>query len=135
MLGKFQQSHLRLEIPATKEAIANSLLVPANLSQWLWFFGFPPGLPEKFQPGFTFTSRLGPLAVHYCVEVAAEDCLRLELSGAIDGHHEWYWGNGWVQSRLEGISLLPLNLGQTASLLSLREFLHRQSLPESRALT
>ncbi|MEG5215625.1 hypothetical protein QUB48_07680 [Microcoleus sp. ARI1-A5] len=37
--------------------------------------------------------------------------------------HQWYWGDGWVQSRLEGVSLLPLNLGQTASLLRLREFL------------
>jgi hypothetical protein len=45
------------------------------------------------------------------------------LSQSIDGYHEWYWGDGWVQSRLEGISLLPLNLGQTLSLLRLREFL------------
>jgi hypothetical protein len=48
------------------------------------------------------------------------------LSQGIDGYHEWYWGDGWLQSRLEGISLLPLNLGQTLSLLKLRLFLSNQ---------
>ncbi|MEG4582310.1 hypothetical protein QUA71_22230 [Microcoleus sp. MON1_C5] len=37
--------------------------------------------------------------------------------------HEWYWGDGWVQSRLDGVWLLALNFEQTASLLRLREFL------------
>jgi len=50
----------------------------------------------------------------------------LALSQGIDGYHEWYWGDGWLQSRLEGISLLPLNLGQTLSLLKLRLFLSNQ---------
>lgn len=57
------------------------------------------------------------------MEVASDNCLRLLLSEGIDGYHEWYWGDGWVQSRLEGISLLPLSLGQTFSLLRLRQFL------------
>jgi len=43
------------------------------------------------------------------------------LSQGIDGFHEWYWGEGWVQSRLEGVSM-PLNLGQTLNLLRLRQF-------------
>jgi len=43
------------------------------------------------------------------------------LSQGIDGFHEWYWGEGWVQSRLEGVSILP-NLGQTLNLLRLRQF-------------
>ena len=51
---------------------------------------------------------------------------RLLLSQGIDGYHEWYWGEGWVQSRLEGVSLLPLNLGQTLNLLRLRTFLREQ---------
>ncbi|MGB5971491.1 MAG: hypothetical protein WBG70_24515, partial [Spirulinaceae cyanobacterium] len=57
------------------------------------------------------------------VEIASPNCLRLLLSKGIDGYHEWYWGEGWVQSRLEGISYLPLNLGQTLSLVKLRQFL------------
>ena len=56
-------------------------------------------------------------------DMAEQNCLRLLLSLGIDGFHEWYWGDGWVQSRLEGVSLLALNLEQTASLLRLREFL------------
>ena len=53
--------------------------------------------------------------------------LRMILKQGIDGYHEWLWGDGWVQSRLEGISLLPLNLGQTFSLLKLRLFLISQT--------
>jgi hypothetical protein len=56
-------------------------------------------------------------------DIAEHNCLRLLLSLGIDGFHDWYWGDGWVQSRLEGVSLLALNLEQTASLLRLREFL------------
>ncbi|MEG4629803.1 hypothetical protein QUB56_09295 [Microcoleus sp. AR_TQ3_B6] len=55
--------------------------------------------------------------------IAEHNCLRLLLSQGIDGFHEWYGGDGWLQSRLEGVSLLALSLGQTASLLRLREFL------------
>jgi hypothetical protein len=55
--------------------------------------------------------------------MAEQNCLRLLLSLGIDGFHEWYWGDGWVQSLLEGVSLLALNLEQTASLLRLRGFL------------
>ncbi len=64
----------------------------------------------------------GPGAVGHHADIADPNCLLLLLSQGIDGFHEWYWGDGWVQSRLEGVSL-PLNLGQTASLLRLREFL------------
>lgn len=40
----------------------------------------------------------------------------------------WQFRNFWVrgnakQSRLEGVSLLPLNLGQTLSLLRLKQYL------------
>jgi hypothetical protein len=60
--------------------------------------------------------------VQHQVAIANDNCLRLLLSQGIDGYHEWSWGEGWVQSRLEGISLLPLNLGQTLNLLNLRQF-------------
>jgi hypothetical protein len=127
MLGNFQQSQLRIEIAASANAIHDSLLRPAQLEQWLIGQRFTPGTPDELHTGLQFTTWTGPLAVHHRVDVAKSNCVRLLLSGGIDGFHEWYWGDGWVQSRLEGISLLPLNLGQTLSLLSLRQFLTTQA--------
>ncbi|MBD2446732.1 hypothetical protein H6G76_06035 [Nostoc sp. FACHB-152] len=123
MFGNYQQSQLRIEIEASASAIADSLLRPAQLEKWLLGQRFAPGMPEEIYPGFQFTSWTGPISIHHQVDVAKTNCLRLVLSGGIDGFHEWYWGEGWVQSRLEGISMFPLNLGQTLSLLSLRQFL------------
>jgi hypothetical protein len=123
MLGNFQQSQLRIEIEASADAIHDSLLVSAQLQKWLPGQSFSLGMPEKLTSGLDFTTATGPVQIHHHVDVAKHNCLRLLLSGGIDGFHEWYWGEGWVQSRLEGISILPLNLGQTVSLLSLREFL------------
>ncbi|MGK7872240.1 MAG: hypothetical protein AB4426_02640 [Xenococcaceae cyanobacterium] len=127
MLGTFQQSHLRIEVEARESVIRESLLHTSKLSQWLWPQRFSPGLPEQLDAGFTFTSWVGFLAIEHHVEVANDNCLRLLLSQGIDGYHEWYWGEGWVQSRIEGISLLPLNLGQTLSLLRLRQFVSAQA--------
>jgi hypothetical protein len=123
MLGTFQKSQIRIEIAASADAIHNSLLRPEKLEKWLLGQRFSPGMPEKLEPGFNFTTWTGPIAIHHQVDVAKNNCIRLLLSGGIDGFHEWYWGEGWVQSRLEGVSILPLNLGQTLSLLSLRQFL------------
>lgn len=123
MLGTFQQSHLRIEVAAPHTAIRDSLLHSQNLRRWLWPQRFSLGLPEQLHQGLTFTTWTGPVAIQHKVEVAQSNCLRLLLSQGIDGYHEWYWGEGWVQSRLEGVSLLPLNLGQTLSLLQLRQFL------------
>jgi hypothetical protein len=122
MLGIFQQSKLRIEVEAAEAAIADSLSHPAQLQQWL-LGRFDTELPQQIYPGLIFTSWVGPVAIQHQVEVAQPNCLRLLLSGGIDGFHEWYWGEGWVQSRLEGVSLLPLSLGQTLSLLRLKEFL------------
>lgn len=126
MLGNFQQSQLRIEIEASTDAIRDSLLHPVQLKKWLLGQRFAPGMPEELLPGFQFTTWTGPIAIHHQVKVVKSNCLRLLLSGGIDGFHEWYWGEGWVQSRLEGVSILPLNLGQTLSLLSLRQFLATQ---------
>lgn len=123
MLGIFQQSKLRIEVEAGEAAIRDSLIRPDQLQQWLLFERFDTALPQALHPRLTFTSWLGPVAIQHQVDVAQSNCLRLLLSGGIDGFHEWYWGEGWVQSRLEGVSLLPLSLGQTLSLLRLREFL------------
>lgn len=127
MLGNFQQSHLRIEVNSPAAAIGDSLLRPSQLSQWLWPLRLSAGLPEQLSEGLIYTSWVGPVAIQHQVEVAQPNCLRLLLSQGIDGYHEWYWGERWVQSRLEGVSLLSLSLGQTLSLLRLREFLASRS--------
>ena len=126
MLGSFQKSHLRIEVEASEKILLESLLNTKKLSQWFWISRLEPGLPEKLSAGLTFSSWIGLVEIGNQVEVANDNCLRLLLSKGIDGYHEWYWGEGWVQSRLEGISLLPLNLGQTISLLSLQQFISKQ---------
>ena len=126
MLGSFQKSHLRIEVEASKKILLESLLNTKKLSQWFWISRLEPGIPEKLSAGLTFNSWIGFVEVGNYVDIANDNCLRLLLSKGIDGYHEWYWGEGWIQSRLEGISLLPLNLGQTLSLLSLRQFLSQQ---------
>jgi hypothetical protein len=128
MLGTFQQSQLRIEIAASAQAIHDSLLHPAQVEKWLLGQRFASGMPEELPPGYQFTTWTGPVQIQHQVDVAKPNCLRLLLSGGIDGFHEWYWGDGWVQSRLEGVSILPLKLGQTLSLLSLRQFLATQKL-------
>lgn len=125
MLGNFQSSNLRIEIEASQTAIRDSLIRPDRLRQWLWFGQFSSGLPGVLESGVKFTSWVGPVAIAHEVELANSHCLRFLLSQGIDGFHEWRWGEGWVQSCLEGITLLPLNLGQTVSLLQLRQFLTR----------
>ncbi|SKB16012.1 conserved hypothetical protein [Planktothrix sp. PCC 11201] len=131
MLGTFQQSSIRIEVNAKEADIRDSLLRPIQLQKWLWPQQFNPGIPEQLQSGLTFTSSLGPVKIQHYVDVSQPNCLRLLLSQGIDGFHEWYWGEGWVQSRLEGISILPLNLGQTISLIQLREFLVKKNIPQT----
>ncbi|MEO1592493.1 MAG: hypothetical protein AAFU71_14565 [Cyanobacteria bacterium J06632_22] len=127
MFGTFQQSQLRIEVDASAIAICEALTHPDKLQQWLW----PQQLTGDFQQtlvgGETFTSQLGPLQlINHKVDLLTPTSVRFLLSGSIDGHHEWCWGDGWVQSRLEGVSLLPLNLAQTAGLLRLRLFLTQE---------
>ncbi|KGF73464.1 hypothetical protein DO97_18240 [Neosynechococcus sphagnicola sy1] len=123
MFGNFQRSYLRIEVQASQQHLRDCLLCPTQFQQWLWPQHFSPGLPEQLSLGVSFKSWLGPITIHHTVDWVESNSLRLLLSQGIDGFHEWYWGDGWVQSHLEGISLLPLNLGQTASLLRLRQFL------------
>ncbi|MBF2034709.1 MAG: hypothetical protein IGR92_04330 [Leptolyngbyaceae cyanobacterium T60_A2020_046] len=126
MFGTFQQTTLRVEIEASAAEIRNSLLQPRQFRRWLWPQQFSPGLPDVLQPGLTFKGYLGPIEIQHQVTDTPPQRLCLLLSGGIDGFHEWYWGEGWVQSRLEGVSLLPLNLAQTVSLLRLQRFLKAQ---------
>ena len=128
MWGSFQQSNLRIEVNASEQAIKDSLLDSDRLKQWMWPQTFS-SLSGKLHSGDTFTSSLGLVEIEHEVEILDGNSLRLLLSKGIDGFHEWHWGDGWLQSRLEGISLLPLNFGQTLSLLRLRQYLnsHNQS--------
>jgi len=123
MLGNFQRSELRIEVPATPITIRNRLLSPLALKKWLFPQQMSFSSQDLLTVGTKFETSFGSLVVGSQVERADSQCLRLLLSQAVDGYHEWYWGEGWVQSRLEGISLLPLNLYQTATLLRLQQSL------------
>ncbi|MEM9542608.1 MAG: hypothetical protein AAGA60_24335 [Cyanobacteria bacterium P01_E01_bin.42] len=126
MFGNFQKSCLRIELEASAKAIGESVLRPENFRQWLFPQQFEEDLPEALISGTTFTAKTGPIAIEHRVDVVTEECVRLLLSQGIDGYHEWYWGDGWVQSKLEGISLLPLSLGNTFALLQLRNFVENK---------
>lgn len=123
MLGNFQQSNLRIEVSASKQVIQDSLLESDRLKQWMWPQNFT-SLSGKLNLGDTFISSLGLVEIAHQVEALDDNSLRLLLSNGIDGFHEWHWGDGWLQSRLEGISLLPLNFGQTLSLFRLKQYLN-----------
>lgn len=122
MLGNFQQSNLRIEVSTSKQVIQDSLLESDRLKQWMWPQNFT-SLSGKLNLGDTFISSLGLVKVEHQVDALDDNSLRLLLSNGIDGFHEWHWGDGWLQSRLEGISLLPLNFGQTLSLFRLKQYL------------
>lgn len=122
MIGNFQQSHLRIEIEAPAEAIRDSLLEGERLKKWMWPQRFA-SLPQRLKAGESFSSFIGFIEIEHRVDLVEDNCLRLLLSKGIDGYHEWYWGEGWIQSQLEGITVLPLNLGQSFSLLRLRQYL------------
>lgn len=126
MLGTFQQSCLRIEVPASATDLYDTLTRSTRFQHWQLSQRFSAGLPDRLQPGNQFSAWVGPVEIQHRVDRVDDHSLRLLLSGGIDGFHEWYWGDGWVQSRLEGISLLPLNLGQTFSLLRLKQFLQQQ---------
>lgn len=123
MFGIYQQSCLRIELSASVQQVRDSLLSPEQFQDWLFPQQFLPPLPDRLEPELTFTSYLGPVAIDHQVTIVEDDRLQLLLSRGVDGFHEWTWGEGWVQARLEGISVLPLNLGQTYSLMRLRQHL------------
>ena len=135
MFGTYQSSRIRIEIQASAAQIAASLTEPEQLRKWLWpqqielsrtakGWSKDSASLSRLSVGQEFSSALGLLKVNHQVEMLAPNGIRFVLSGGVDGFHEWQWGNGWVQSRLEGISLVPLNLGQTLSLVRLRSHLN-----------
>ncbi len=130
MLGTFQQSQIRIEVNASAKSIGESLLYPEKLRQWMFPQQLSSGLPNQLEQGLTFVSHTGLVSIKHEIETLRDSYLRLILSEGIDGYHEWCWDEGWVQSRLEGISLLPLNLAQTAALFRLRQFLELSAQAE-----
>ncbi|MEM6500956.1 MAG: hypothetical protein AAF685_03845 [Cyanobacteria bacterium P01_C01_bin.89] len=120
MLGTFQQSQLRVEVDASAKVIADLLLLPENWGTWLLPRQLYNSLPETLTPGVIYTLGQGAIAVNHEVQSVSDHSLRLILSGGVDGYHEWKWGEGWVQARLEGVSILPLKLSQTLTLGRLR---------------
>jgi hypothetical protein len=123
MFGTFQQSQLRIELSATAPQLTQALTDTIHLRRWLLPQIIVGELPRELSPGLMFTSWTGFLPVEHRVEALDANSLRLLLSRSIDGIHEWQWGEGWVQSCLEGVSLLPLQAGNTASLLRLKTYL------------
>ena len=121
MFGQFQQSNIRLEVKASGQTIRDGLTQPEQLKKWLWMQRWEK-LPAKLEVGTEFTTYLGLVPVTHRVDALNEQGVRFLLSQGIDGFHAWSWADGWLQSHLEGVSLLPLNLGQTVGLLSLRHF-------------
>ena len=120
MLGNFQHSHLRIEVAAAGQTIRQQLLTPARLRQWLFPVQFSFKSEDLLRSGTVFSSTMGLVTVEHRVDWVSDQGIRLILNTGVDGHQEWCWGDGWVQSRLEGISLLPLNLIQTTNLFRLR---------------
>ena len=123
MFGTYQHSQLRLEVEASATQLAAALTQTEPLRQWLWPQRLSQGLPQQLAAGLTFTSWTGPIKIQHQVDQVVPRGVRLILSHGIDGFQEWSWDDGWVQSRLEGITLLPLKLGHTATLLRLQAFL------------
>jgi hypothetical protein len=123
MLGNFQRSELRIEVPAISSTIRDRLLSPSAMTKWLFPQQMKFASQDLLTVGTKFETSFGPVVVKVQVDRLNSQGLRLLLSQGVDGYHEWYWGEGWVQSRLEGVSLVPLNLYQTATLLRLRQSL------------
>ena len=123
MFGNFQRSELRIEVAAAGSMIRDRLLSPPALSKWLLPQQMSFASQDLLAVDTKFKTSFGPVAVNCQVDRVGAQSLRLLLSQGVDGYHEWYWGEGWVQSRLEGISLLPLNLYQTATLFRLQQSL------------
>ena len=124
MLGNFQQSQLRIELEASQNIIRDSILDTDQLRQWNRPQLLSADLPEKLSAGLVFTSKLGFIEIEYFVKLVDDNSVQFILSKGIDGYHEWCWSDGWIQSRLEGISFLPLDLGQTYSLMRLRQHIN-----------
>ncbi len=127
MFGNFQQSHLRIELSATAQEIGRQLGFADGLRRLLAPSQVSLTGQEQLRSGDRFTATFGWVTVEQQLTVVGDRGLRLLLHGGIDGYQEWSWGDGWVQSRTEGISVLPLTALQTLQLIQLQQVLrHRK---------
>jgi hypothetical protein len=127
MFGNFQQSHLRIELSATAQEIGRQLGFADGLRRLLAPSKVSLTGQEQLRSGDRFTATFGWVQVEQQLAVVSDRGLRLLLHGGIDGYQEWSWGDGWVQSRTEGISVLPLTALQTLQLIRLQQVLgHRK---------
>jgi hypothetical protein len=123
MLGNFQQSHLRIELSATAQAIGQQLGFADGLGRVLAPSKVSLAGQEPLRSGDRFAATFGWVTVEQQVAVVGDRGLRLLLHGGIDGYQEWSWGDGWVQSCTEGVSVLPLTALQTLQLMQLQRVL------------
>jgi hypothetical protein len=126
MLGTFQSSTIRVEVEASASTMQRCLTEVGLLQQWIWPQQLQGSLPERLELGSTFAAQWGPLSIMHQVETLLPERLRLLMWGGADGYCDWLWGNGWVQLRVEAVSLLPLGLGQLLMLRRLQQFAQSQ---------
>lgn len=122
MFGEFQQSTVRIQVAADAPTLRRCLTEFVLIRKWAWAQSFPGSLPEQMHEGLEFDSYFGPVRLGHRVAELSDTTLELVLWGGVDGRSRWYWGDGWVQSTVEGVSLIPLGLGQTGLLKSLADF-------------
>ncbi len=126
MLGTFQSSTIRIEVEASASTLRRCLTEVGLLQQWIWPQQLQGSLPTQLEQGSTFAARCGPISILHQVEILLPQRLHLLMWGGADGYCDWRWGNGWVQLRVEAVSLLPLGLGQLLLLRQLQQFARRQ---------
>lgn len=121
MLGTLQSSTVRVEVDATAAQLRHCLTEPATMARWLQPLELVDASAPPLEKGRQFFTRIGPLQFGHEVRELADGQLTLILWGGMDGWNEWLWGDGWVQLRVEGVSVLPLSVGQSVMLQRLRE--------------
>jgi hypothetical protein len=123
MFGNFQQSHIRIELSATAQVIGQQLSCADGLGRLLAPSKISLTGREPLLAGDRFRATFGWVTVEHQVALVGTRGLRLLLHGGIDGYQEWSWGDGWVQSSTEGVSVLPLTALQTLQLIQLQQAL------------
>lgn len=130
MLGTFQTSLCRINVPATPAVIAEHLQDVALIRQWAWPQQYPTEI-LRLTPGLTFTSYLGWLSIGHRVETITPNALTMVLWGAVDGLSQWTWGDQWLEQTTTGVTLLPLMPAQRQLLFQLETFLRFKHLASS----
>jgi hypothetical protein len=125
MIGTKQSSTLRIPVSASAATIDRYLTEAELLRQWLWPQALAADAPEQLETGSEFSTCLGPLQTGHRVTHRSQGRLILTLWGAVDGWNDWIWGDGWVQLRVEAISVLPVGVCQSILLNRLQAILER----------